>query len=106
MELPSSKESIIFCVVKKGGIVKEHKLTQTAIYKMTHSYCMAAKLPIISVHDLRRTAAHLAYRDGKGADLIAVQQMLGHVNLATTQAYLKADFRIQDAAPLHVGLKL
>jgi site-specific recombinase XerD len=42
--------------------------------------------PGLSGHSLRHRAATVVYRDGK--DLLAIQQVLGHESIATTQDYL------------------
>lgn len=43
----------------------------------------------VHMHKFRHTAASLAYQSSK--DIIAVQQMLGHENLKTTQVYTHID---------------
>lgn len=42
-----------------------------------------------TIKDLRRTGATWAYRDTK--DLVAVQELLGHKNIATTRRYLRIE---------------
>ena len=64
-------------------------LRQTA-YKMLERYARFAGLPQdISPHTLRHTyAVHLLKG---GADLRAVQELLGHESIATTQVYTNLD---------------
>lgn len=66
---------------QKGG-----KLDRSAIWRMVKSYVRAAGLPEeISPHKLRHTCATLLL-DG-GADLRAVQGVLGHASISTTEIY-------------------
>ena len=52
----------------------------------------------VHLHRMRRTIAMEAYR-ASGADIVAVQQMLGHQNVATTQKYIDEE-RPADVASL------
>lgn len=65
-------------------------LSRVGFWKLLRRYAAAAGLPgVISPHTLRHSfATHLI--EG-GADLRAVQELLGHSSIATTQVYTKLD---------------
>ncbi|MFC4067902.1 tyrosine recombinase XerC [Actinoplanes subglobosus] len=74
----TSKDALFLGV--KGG-----RLQSTVVRRIVANAARAAGLPHTSPHDLRHSAAtHLL--DG-GADLRAVQELLGHSSLASTQIY-------------------
>jgi integrase/recombinase XerC len=74
----SSRDALFLGV--KGG-----RLQPTVVRRIVGNAARAAGLPHTSPHDLRHSAAtHLL--DG-GADLRAVQELLGHSSLASTQIY-------------------
>jgi len=65
-------------------------LSRVGFWKLLRKYAASAGLPgVISPHTLRHSfATHLI--EG-GADLRAVQELLGHSSIATTQIYTKLD---------------
>lgn len=62
------------------------RLTARSVQRLVEKYTKKAKLPIkITPHGLRHTFATDLL--GNGADLRAIQELLGHKNVSTTQIY-------------------
>jgi integrase/recombinase XerD len=82
---PSTGDSEVVFVSKTG-----RRLTRIHLWALVKKYCKRAGLPnTVSPHTLRHSfATHLLSR---GADLRAVQEMLGHASIQTTQIYTHVD---------------
>jgi len=74
-----------------------------AVHKVLHAIQDAAGVPRFRPYDLRHTAATGALVGG--ADLRAVQDLLGHGDLKTTQGYLHASDERRKAASAAAGRK-
>ena len=68
------------------------RISTTAIWQMLKKLSLASGLPIrVHAHVLRHSfASHLLESSG---DLRAVQELLGHANIRTTQIYTRLDFQ-------------
>ena len=76
--------------------VRGRRLTRDAIFRVLRRHALAAGLPTVSPHALRHSfATHLL--EG-GADLRAVQELLGHADIGTTEIYTHVDKRRLRAA--------
>ncbi len=82
----ASTESCDFLLLSRTG----RPLSRIEIWRLVKKYAIRAGMPRnLSVHTLRHCfATHLL---GGGADLRSIQEMLGHVDIATTQIYTHVD---------------
>ncbi|RKZ31777.1 site-specific tyrosine recombinase XerD [bacterium] len=78
--LMRDKRTPVLFLNARGG-----KLSRMGLYKIVNRWCEAAGLSDVHPHTFRHAfATHLI--EG-GADLRAVQEMLGHADISTTQVY-------------------
>ncbi len=75
----------LFCPVRKNGRLEVRPMSEQAIYMRLQRRGNKASVNAFTPHDLRRT-----YASGmldKGADVFAVQKLLGHADVKTTGRY-------------------
>ena len=79
----------LVCAIDGGGdgTPTGKALRPASVYRILAAATVAAGLPEIAPHDLRRTAARLML-DG-GAGLTEIRDALGHASVATTERYLQ-----------------
>ena len=83
-QLLKGKDSPFVFVNRRGG-----GLSRMGFWKILQNYARLAGLGRLSPHTLRHSfATHLL---AGGADLRAVQELLGHADVATTQVYTLVD---------------
>lgn len=105
LELRGSGPGPLFCPIRRGGALGNgQSLTGEAVRQLLRRRALAAGVSAISPHDLRRTYAGDLL--DAGADLPAVQQLLGHASPATTSRYDRRGDRARRAAAERLHLEL
>jgi integrase len=79
-------EGHVFRAVTRGGRVQGSALSEKVVWQLLQGYAVAAGVPGIAPHDLRRTCAKL--RRAAGGELEQIQLLLGHASVQTTERYL------------------
>ncbi len=95
----------LFCRIDRTGNLRLGRtLTGEAIRQILSRRVLSAGLAAISPHDLRRTYAGDLL--DAGADLPAVQQLMGHASLSTTSRYDRRGDRARRSAAERLSLDL
>ena len=97
-------EGRLFRPVKRGDQVLGDRLSEKVVWQMLKSYVVAAGLPDIAPHDLRRTTAKLCR--AAGGELEQIQMLLGHSSVQTTERYLGTKQDLAHAPNDGIKLKL
>jgi integrase len=74
-------ECHLFRPINRGDQVLGDRLREKVVWRMLKSYVVAAGLPDIAPHDLRRTTAKLCR--AAGGELEQIQMLLGHSSVQT-----------------------
>ncbi|MGA2186794.1 MAG: tyrosine-type recombinase/integrase [Bryobacteraceae bacterium] len=72
--------------VNRGDLVTGERLTEKVVWQLLQPYAMAAGVPGIAPHDLRRSCAKMCR--AAGGELEQIQLLLGHASVQTTERYL------------------
>jgi site-specific recombinase XerD len=97
-------EGHLFRPINRGDQVLGDRLSEKVVWQMLKSYVVAAGLPDIAPHDLRRTTAKLCR--AAGGDLEQIQMLLGHSSVQTTERYLGTKQDLTHAPNDGIKLKL
>lgn len=105
-EEPGAAHGRMFWSLYKGnsGRWRSGQITGLSINRMAKRHALAAGLPPVAAHDLRRTFAKLAYKGGGKLDQIQIT--LGHASLTTTENYLGVQQNLQEAPCDHLGITI
>jgi len=95
----------IFLRVKQGGIIVREPITPQAAFYVVKHYAGLCGFDV-APHDLRRTFAKLAYRNGKGAPITQIQLVLGHSSSAITDRYLGTELDLTTSPSDEIDLRL
>ena len=72
--------------VKRGDQVDGERMTEKVVWQLLQPYAVAAGVPGIAPHDLRRSCAKMCR--AAGGELEQIQLLLGHASVQTTERYL------------------
>lgn len=92
----------LFWPIRKGGHVKQGRLTSQAVYLILTVRAEQAGVKELSPHDFRRT--FVSDLLDKGVDIVTVQKLAGHADVSTTARYDRRPERAkrEAAQKLHV----
>ena len=96
IQAAAGEATFIFTGVLKNGQPTLQPITTQTVMERLQFLAEKAGLPKITPHDMRRTFARNAFE--AGASLEAIRQTLGHANISTTEAYVKATLELDHAA--------
>ncbi len=72
--------------VMRGDQVQGERMTEKVVWQLLQPYAVAAGVPGIAPHDLRRSCAKMCR--AAGGELEQIQLLLGHASVQTTERYL------------------
>jgi site-specific recombinase XerD len=79
-------EGYLFRPVRRGDQVRGLRMSEKVVWQLLQPYAVAAGIPGIAPHDLRRSCAKLCR--AAGGELEQIQLLLGHSSVQTTERYL------------------
>jgi integrase len=97
-------EGHLFRPVMRGDRVCGDRMSEKVVWQILKSYVVAAGIPDIAPHDLRRTTAKLCR--AAGGELEQIQLLLGHSSVQTTERYLGTKQDLAHAPNDAIKLKL
>jgi site-specific recombinase XerD len=79
-------DGFVFRPVNRGGQAQAAGLSEKVVWQLLKGYAIAAGVPGIAPHDLRRSCAKMC--QAAGGELEQIQLLLGHASVQTTERYL------------------
>jgi integrase len=79
-------DGYVFRPVNRGGQAQGAGLSEKVVWQLLQGYAIAAGVPGIAPHDLRRSCAKMCR--AAGGELEQIQLLLGHASVQTTERYL------------------
>ena len=97
-------EGHLFRPVDRGDRVRGRRVSDKVIWQLLRPYAVAAGVPGIAPHDLRRSCAKMCR--AAGGELEQIQLLLGHASIQTTERYLGTKQDLVHAPNDAIKLKL
>src|SRR5438270_6481469 len=73
----------VYRPVNRGGQAQAVGLTEKVVWQLLQGYSVAARVPGIAPHDLRRSCGKMCR--AAGGELEQIQLLLGHASMQTTE---------------------